>query len=55
MELVFLKEDGWYYCRRCETFRKEPFRLIKHQTGLKISELRDALIKHGELKNVAEK
>ena len=44
MEKVILKEDGWYHCKNCGEFR-----LIKKHPELKLSELKEVLIKHGEL------
>ena len=50
LEKVILKVDGWYYCKRCEEVTERgPFRLMEKHPNLKLSELKEALIKHGEL------
>ena len=50
LEKVILKNDGWYYCKRCEEIKeREPFKLIEKHPNLKLNELKEALLKHGEL------
>jgi len=49
LEKVILKNDNWYYCKRCEDARQEPFKLIEKHPNLKLNELKEALLKHGEL------
>jgi len=49
MEKVILKEDNWYYCKRCKEVTGREFKLVEKHPNLKLSELKEALLKHGEL------